>query len=285
MSGWQLTLTHRGAGQIDASDLVPDQLAHLSKDAVASTEVRVGARLLPLSSVFDIDGAGEADKLSILGASQKLQSVGGNMKSGELHVRGDVDARTGANMSGGRLIVDGNAGDYVGAAQSGGRIEIHGDAGDFVAAATPGQRYGMRGGAIVIKGNAGNRLADRLRRGSVFVDGNCGDFAASRVVAGTIVVTGDCGRSPAMGMRRGTLLMTRLMTNSGDESTPFAENLPGYAASAPLTSAFLALLLTSIDDLNGSPDWRQKLRSDSADRWLGDRRVDGRAELLRLQHS
>lgn len=279
MSGWQLTQTHRGAGLIDASNLVPDQLAHLSRDALAGTELRVGTRLVTLSSVFDISGTADADRLSIVDANQKLQTVGGNMKSGELRVQGNVGARAGANLSGGTLIVQGSAGDYVGAAQSGGRIEIHGDVGDFAAAATPGQRYGMRGGAIVIKGNAGNRLADRLRRGSVFVNGNCGEFAASRVVAGTIIITGECGRSPAMGMRRGTLLMT----NSGGSSTPFANDLPGYAASAPLTSAFLTLLLNSIDDLNGSPDWRQTLRSDSAARWLGDRRVDGRAELLRLQ--
>ncbi len=279
MNGWRLTLTHRGAGLIDASELVPDRLASLSKDALARTELRIGSRLVPLASAFDIDGESGANRVSIAAASRKLQRVGGHMKSGELHVDGDAGDLAGVAMSGGTLSVSGSCGDYVGARQSGGRIVIDGNAGDFVAAALPGQRYGMRGGSMFIKGAVGDRLADRLRRGSVVINGSCGDFAASRVVAGTIVIGGGCGRSPAMGMRRGTLV-------SGDAgarlATP-ADALPGYTASAPLTSTFLALLLASIDELTGSGDWRRGLRSDSADRWLGDHRVEGRAELLRLR--
>lgn len=278
MSGWRLTLTHRGAGLIDAAELVPDQMSSLSKDALASQSLRVGSRLRSLGTLFDIDGDIDGDTLTIDAASPKLWRLGAHMKSARLVVNGSVGDLAGASMAGGTLIINGDAGSFVGAQQSGGRIEINGNAGDFVAAATPGQRYGMRGGAIVINGSCGHRTADRLRRGSVLVSGDCGDFAASRVVAGTIVIAGGCGHSAAIGMRRGTLV---LGADSGFSATD-NHALPGYASSAPMSATFLSLLIKSIDDLFGVNSWRSHADINNVSRWVGDRRVDGRAEILCL---
>jgi|GEM_PF-110715 len=285
MSGWTLHLKTNAPGLIDAGPLVPDNLALLDKDALVRVAVSQGSSHVPLGSLFDISGAPGEGQLCIDGAKQKLVRVGAEMRTGHLKIAGSVGDQAGSGMKGGTLSIDGDSGDYLGSDLRGGCIRVSGNAGHFVAGAEPGKRYGMRGGSLIVHGNVGDRLADRLRRGTVIVAGNCGQYAASRVVAGTIVIGGKTGRSLATGMRRGTLLRanSHLTKNSDQESKP---DLPGFEPSGPMSTTFTALLLASIDKLYGNSDWRAHAKknavNDGIERWVGDRRVEGRAELLQF---
>jgi len=276
MSGWTLHFNANPSATVDASQLLPCELASLTKDRLARVQITVGSRHAALASLFEISGEACEDQLTIDNANHRLIRVGAGMKTGHLKVNGSVGYLAGCGMRGGRLSIVGDGGDYLGSGLSGGLIRVSGNAGNFVAGAQPGHRYGMRGGSIIVHGNVGDRLADRLRRGTIIVAGDCGDYAASRVVAGTIVIGGQSGRSPATGMRRGTLFMTssKLKRTSA---------LPGYEPSGPMSTTFAALLFASIDELYGDSNWRAHTGPTSVKRWVGDRRVEGRAELLQSQ--
>jgi len=276
MSGWTLHFNASPGATVDASQLVPGELAALSKDRLARVSIPVGSRHTPLASLFEISGDACEDQLTLDNANHRLIRVGAGMKAGHLNVRGSVGYLAGCGMRGGKLSIDGDGGDYLGSGLSGGHIRVSGNAGDFVAGAQPGHRYGMRGGSVIVQGKVGDRLADRLRRGTVIVAGDCGDYAASRVVAGTIVIGGQAGRSPATGMRRGTLFMTSSTLNR-------TTALPGYEPSGPMSVTFAALLFASIDELYGDANWRADSGATAVKRWVGDRRVEGRAELLQFQ--
>jgi formylmethanofuran dehydrogenase subunit C len=201
-----LTLKERPPERLDLSPLVPQLLAGKAADEIARIGVQTTRRPLLVGDVFRVR-LGDARRIQIEGACDRLDGIGHGMAEGEIVVDGDTGSQAGRLMTGGRLTITGSAGPWAASGMRGGEIEIGGAAGDRLGGPLPGEMAGMGGGVVIVRGDAGERIGDRLRRGTIVVEGRAGAWAGSRMIAGTVVVAGSAGPLPGYLMRRGTLVL------------------------------------------------------------------------------
>lgn len=246
------------------------QLASRADDELSRQPVWQGRTRAQLGEFFTVttQAADGPAAVVVEGDAGRIDALGCAWREGELRITGAAGDYLGAGMTGGRIVCEGRAGALAGCEMAGGRLEVHGDVGDFAAGALPGSMDGMRGGELVVRGSAGQRLADRMRRGMVWVHGDAGDFAASRMVAGNLAIGGRVGEHLAWGMRRGTVLLCSASPVLAD--TFVATRHDFAAAWALMARAFAA---------EGGPFAGTDAGSWPL-RWVGDRSVDGRGEVL-----
>jgi formylmethanofuran dehydrogenase subunit C len=208
-----LTLKERPAERLDLSPLLPHLLAGKTIKEIARIGVQTTRRPLAVGDVFRVR-MGDAQRIRIEDACDRLDWIGHGMSDGEIVVDGDAGSQAGRLMTGGRLIITGNTGPWAASGMRGGEIEIRGAADDRLGGSLPGEMAGMRGGFVIVRGDAGERIGDRLRRGTIVVEGRAGAWAGSRMVAGTIVLAGPAGPLPGYLMRRGTIVLGSAATLS-----------------------------------------------------------------------
>jgi formylmethanofuran dehydrogenase subunit C len=201
-----LTLRERPEQRLDLSPLVPHLLAGKSAADINGIELQTTKIRVTVGDAFRLR-MGDAARIRIEGACDRLDRVGAGMSGGEIAITGDVGIQAGRLMTGGRLIVGGNAGHWAASGMKGGEIEIKGSAGDRLGGPLAGEVAGMRGGLVIVRGNAGARAGDRLRRGTILIDGSAGDYAGSRMIAGTLIVRRKAGVLPGYLMKRGTIMV------------------------------------------------------------------------------
>jgi formylmethanofuran dehydrogenase subunit C len=203
-----LVLTmHAPADQrLDLAPLVPHKLAGMTAAQIERIELHTTRRRVLLADIFHL-GMGDAARVRIEGACDRLDQIGQEMTGGEIEVEGDVGTRAGRLMSGGRLTVHGSVGPWAASGMKGGTLEIFGDAGDRLGGPFAGETAGMRGGIVHVGGSVGERAGDRMRRGTILVEGDAGVYAGSRMIAGTLVVAGRSGALPGYLMKRGTIVL------------------------------------------------------------------------------
>jgi formylmethanofuran dehydrogenase subunit C len=265
MKPLQLSLKSSPAQRLDLSPLVPHVIAGKNLAEIAALEIGTTREKVKVGDVFKLKGAA-SDEIIIEGGSGLFDCAGHEMKTGVLHIDGDVGQNAGRKLAGGTLIVMGSTGHYAGSGMSGGRLEIQGDTGDFLGGPREGEIHGMSGGLLIVRGSAGHRAADRMRRGTIIVEGDAGDWPASRIVAGTLVVAGASGINPGYLMKRGTLVL--------GHASPLP---PTFIDCGPLNSAFLSIFSRALktDSRPGSRLFAMPLR-----RVMGDMAVLGKGEIL-----
>jgi formylmethanofuran dehydrogenase subunit C len=192
--------------RLDLSPLVPHRLAGKTAAEIAKLELQTARHRITVGDIFGLSG-GDAGRIRIEGATDRLDQIGQDMAGGEIVVEGDVGNQAGRLMTGGRLSIKGSAGRWAASGMAGGQIEIIGSAGDRVGGPLAGEMAGMRGGVVVIRGNVGERVGDRLRRGTIIVEGRAGAHAGSRMIAGTLILRRSAGPLPGYLMRRGTIVL------------------------------------------------------------------------------
>jgi len=192
--------------RLDLSPLVPHRLAGKTTAEIGKLELQTGRRRITVGDVFRLSG-GDATRIRIEGATDRLDQIGQDMAGGEIVVEGDVGNQAGRLMRAGHLSIDGNAGHWTASGMRGGYVEIAGTAGDRLGGPLAGETAGMRGGVVVVRGDVGARAGDRLRRGTIIVEGRAADYAGSRMIAGTLVLRRGAGRLPGYLMRRGTIVL------------------------------------------------------------------------------
>jgi formylmethanofuran dehydrogenase subunit C len=208
-----LTLKERPPERLDLSPLLPHLLAGKTANEIARIGVQTTRWPLMVGDVFRVR-MGDARRVHIEDACDRLDWIGHGMVDGEIVVDGDAGSRAGRLMTGGNLTITGSAGPWAASGMRGGTIEIRGDAGDRLGGPLPGEMAGMRGGVVIVRGDAGERIGDRLRRGTIVVEGRAGAWAGSRMIAGTLVVGGSAGPLPGYLMRRGTIVLGSAATLS-----------------------------------------------------------------------
>jgi formylmethanofuran dehydrogenase subunit C len=203
-----LVLTMRAPAdqRLDLAPLVPHKLAGMTAAQIERIELHTTRRRVLLADIFHL-GMGDAARVRIEGACDRLDQIGQEMTGGEIEVEGDIGTRAGRLMSGGRLTVHGSVGPWAASGMKGGTLEIFGDAGDRLGGAFAGETVGMRGGIVHVRGSVGERAGDRMRRGTILVEGDAGVYAGSRMIAGTLVVLGRTGPLPGYLMQRGTIVL------------------------------------------------------------------------------
>ncbi|HML14579.1 MAG TPA: formylmethanofuran dehydrogenase subunit C [Xanthobacteraceae bacterium] len=261
-----LSLRERPAERLDLSPLLPQLLAGKTADEIARIGVQTSRRPLAVGDVFRVR-MGDARRIRIEGACDRLDWIGHGMTDGEIVVDGDAGSQAGRLMRGGRLAITGSAGPWAASGMRGGEIEIRGGAGDRLGGALPGEMAGMRGGVVVVRGNAGERIGDRLRRGTILVEGRAGAWAGSRMIAGTLVVAGAAGALPGYLMRRGTIV---LGAGSGELSPTFTD-----CGRHELTALRLLALFVARYSARAASVLRRPLR-----RFAGDMAVLGKGEIF-----
>lgn len=254
--------------RVDCSPLTPDKLASKSAAEIAAIELASGNRKLRVDSLFDIRGV-DTYQIVFVHSSDKLDHIGGQMKSGSITIHGNAGSYLGFQMRGGDILLHGDAGIFAASGMSGGLLHIEGNVGDFLAAAIVGDRAGMRGGTVIVTGNAGDRVGDQMRRGLVLIEGNTGSYCASRMLAGTIAVLGTVGDYAAYGMRRGTLLLAQKPALHATIKDCGIHTLP-----------FLSLMFKSFGHL---PTAFAQINKNRVQRYAGDVATDGKGEILVLQ--
>jgi formylmethanofuran dehydrogenase subunit C len=192
--------------RLDLSPLVPHRLAGKTTAEIGKLELQTGRRRITVGDVFRLS-SGDATRIRIEGATDRLDQIGQDMAGGEIVVEGDVGNQAGRLMRAGHLSIDGNAGHWTASGMRGGYVEIVGTAGDRLGGPLAGETAGMRGGVVVVRGDVGERVGDRLRRGTIIVEGRAGAHAGSRMIAGTLVLRRRAGRLPGYLMRRGTIVL------------------------------------------------------------------------------
>lgn len=265
------TLKEKLTQRVDLSSLIPDELDGKPLEKIRKIKLAAGKKNVALDSLFEINGT-DTQNIVIKKSSDLLDSIGRNMTTGSIDVRGPVGDRLGQEMAGGSISVKGNAGDWPGTAMKGGRIEISGNAGNFVGGALPGQQQGLKNGMIHIRGNVGDRMGDRMRRGMIVVEGDAGAYTGSRMTAGTIMICGEAGENTGFSMKRGTIILTG--KPKGMSAT--------FNHCGVFELAFLKLIFNS---LANSSRHLKELKHYSAwtERYAGDLAMDGQGELLILQ--
>jgi formylmethanofuran dehydrogenase subunit C len=254
---------------INCAALTPDGLANRTLNEIAALTLHHGKQAVRVDELFDISGHDSAS-LRFLNATQQLDCLGANMRSGRIDISGDAGAYLGFAMKGGEIHCLGNTQDLAACNMQNGLMVIHGNTGDFLGGAAAGLRKGMLGGTVVVKGHAGDRVGDQMRRGLILIEGNAGDYCASRMLAGTIGVLGKVGAYAGFSMHRGTLMLRTqpdlhpTMQACGSHTLPFLNLL--YKSFAPYSQAFASL---------------NTLR---AARWLGDAANKGNGEILIINH-
>jgi len=201
-----LTLRRRPEQRLDVSPLVPDRLIGKTAAEIAAIELQTTHAPVTAGDIFRLQ-MGDAHKIRIENACDRLDGIGLAMTDGEIVVEGSVGIEAGRLMGGGRLTIIGDAGPWAASAMKGGTIEITGNAGDRLGGPRAGETAGMRGGIVVVRGNAGERAGDRMRRGMILVEGGAGRYAGCRTIAGTLVVRRTVGPLPGYLMRRGTIVL------------------------------------------------------------------------------
>jgi formylmethanofuran dehydrogenase subunit C len=265
MKPLHLSLKSSPEQRLDLSPLVPDRIVGKSLAEIAALDLATTKEKVTVGDVFKLKGAA-SDEIIIEGGSDRFDCLGQDMKSGTLHIEGDVGINAGRLMSGGHLIIAGSTGHYAGSCMSGGELEILGNVGNFLGGPREGEIHGMSGGLLIVRGSAGDRAADRLRRGTVVVEGDAGDWPASRIVAGTLVVVGASGINPGYLMKRGTLVL--------GHSAPLT---PTFIDCGPLHSTFTGIFSRAlkVQSRLGSKLFAMPLR-----RVMGDMAVLGKGEIL-----
>ena len=261
-----LTLLQPPSVPLEVSGLTPDALAGREASHVEALETHHGNEKIRLAEFFRVAGRCEGE-IHIEGDLARVKHIGAGMRSGTIHVHGNVGAHLGAGMSGGRILVDGDAGDWVAPEMSGGNIYIRGGAGHLVGSAYRGSGIGMIGGEIIVAGGVRNELGHGMRGGLIAVGGDSGDFTGVNMLAGTIIVLGRLGIRSGAGMKRGTIV-----------SMNEAQILPTFSYSCTYRPVFSRLYLRHVQS-SGLPITDAQVEGRYA-RWCGDAVELNRGEIL-----
>jgi formylmethanofuran dehydrogenase subunit C len=265
---WRLTLRRAPPGALDAAPLQPAALAALDERALAALPLNVANATVALGEWFDVQRH-DGDALELAGETARLDRIGAHLRAGRIVVRGPSGRETGYAMRGGEVEVQGDTGDGLACGMRGGALEVRGSAGDGVGGAACGERQGMRGGRVLVHGDVGAECGARLRRGVILVGGRTGPLCAARLIAGTIVVCGALGDDAGVAMKRGTLI-------AGTASI----SLPaGFEATGEWPMPWLGLLARAWRGLP-APWGTLAASPGTLARAIGDRRVNGRGELI-----
>jgi formylmethanofuran dehydrogenase subunit C len=262
----RLSLVQTPTVPLEVTGLTPDALAGLDAARVESLAAHHGNEKVRLADFFRVEGRCDGE-LHIEGDLSRVKHVGATMRSGLLHVHGNVGAHLGAGMCGGRILVDGDAGVWVAPEMRGGTIYIRGAAGHLVGSAHRGSAVGMTGGEIFVAGRVRNELGHGMRGGLIAVGGDSGDFTGVNMLAGTIVVLGRPGIRSGAGMKRGTIL-----------SMNDAPILPTFSYSCTYRPVFSRMYLRHIQQ-SGLPITDEQIEGRYA-RWCGDAVELNRGEIL-----
>lgn len=200
------SLRRRPDQRLDLSPLVPHLLGGKTAAEIERVELQTTRARVSVAEIFRLR-MGDAGRIRIEGACERLDRVGQAMTGGEVVVEGDVGVQAGRLMTAGRLVLHGNAGPWAASGLKGGVVEIHGTAGDFLGGPLAGETAGMRGGTVFVHGGAGDRAGDRMRRGTIIIEGEVGAYAGSRMIAGTLIVGRRAGALPGFLMKRGTIVL------------------------------------------------------------------------------
>ena len=265
MSALTLSLKKPLQFAINCAALTPDTLVNRTLNEIAAITLYHGKHAVRLDELFDISGNDSAS-LRFLNATEQLDYLGANMRTGRIDISGNTGAYLGFGMKGGEIHCLGNTQDLAACNMQNGLMVIHGNTGDFLGGAAAGLRKGMLGGTVVVKGHAGDRVGDQMRRGLILIEGNAGDFCASRMLAGTIGVLGDVGEYVGYGMRRGTLLLTKKPQMHATLQDCGTHTLP-----------YLSLMFKSFNTL---PSKFAKMNQNRVQRYAGDLANDGKGEIL-----
>ncbi|MCX9025639.1 MAG: formylmethanofuran dehydrogenase subunit C [Candidatus Methanoperedens sp.] len=197
---------------VEAEVINPDIFAGKTTSEIEQLIVWQGAKQLPLSYFFDVEGsAGNAaadTKIIVKGDVSRVKHIGHGMKAGEIVIEGSSGMHVGSEMIGGSILVKGDAGSWAGMEMKGGTLHITGNAGDHVGCAYRGSWRGMNGGKIIIDGNAKSQLGGGMNGGEIRVGGNVENFAGIRMNSGIIVVNGDAIRGVGAEMAGGTFVVS-----------------------------------------------------------------------------
>jgi formylmethanofuran dehydrogenase subunit C len=262
----ELTLLQSPSVPLEVAGLTPDAVATLDAARVAAVEAYHGNEKIRLGDFFRVSGRCEGE-IHIEGDLSRVKHVGAGMRSGLLHVHGNVGAHLGAGISGGRILVDGNAGDWVAPEMRGGSIYIRGDAGHLVGSAYRGAGVGMTGGEILVGGSVRNELGHGMRGGLIAIGADSGDFTGVNMLAGTVIVLGRMGIRSGAGMKRGTIL-----------SMNEAQILPTFSYSCTYSPVFSRMYLRHVQRA-GLPVTDAQIDGRYA-RWCGDAVELNRGEIL-----
>ncbi len=196
---------------IEAEVINPDVFAGKSAGEIEQLIVWQGARQLPLSDFFDVNGSAgstPADtRIAIEGDVPRVKHIGHGMNAGEIVIEGSAGMHVGSEMIGGTILVKGNAGSWAGMEMKGGTLHITGNSGDHVGCAYRGSWRGMNGGKIIIDGSAKSQLGGGMTGGEIHVGGSVENFAGIRMNSGLIVVKGDAIRGVGAQMSGGTFVV------------------------------------------------------------------------------
>ena len=196
---------------VEAEVINPDIFAGKTTSEIEELIVWQGAKQLPLSDFFDVEGSGgtPADtKIIVVGDVARVKHIGHGMKAGEIVIEGSSGMHVGSEMMGGSILVKGDAGSWAGMEMKGGTLHIIGNAGDHVGCAYRGSWRGMNGGKIIIDGNARSQLGGGMNGGEIHVGGSVENFAGIRMNSGIIVVKGDAIRGVGAEMSGGTFVVS-----------------------------------------------------------------------------
>ncbi|MEJ5275617.1 MAG: formylmethanofuran dehydrogenase subunit C [Thermogemmata sp.] len=269
-----LTLEHPPAVPLEAEVISPDRFLGLSPADIAALPVFHGKRQCRLEDFFTVEVVAAAERsgpvapwIEVHGDASRVKWLGRGMSQGRLSVYGAAGMHLGAYMSGGAIEVFGRAGDWVGAEMSGGTIHIHGDAGGQAGAAYRGSSVGMRGGLIVIDGSAGIEIGMRMRRGTIVIRGPVRDFAGLQMTGGTIVLLSGAELRTGAWMARGTIV-----------SLVPLSLLPTFGRCCLYQPTFLSLYARYLQPFGIHLPHGH--RQGFYHRWIGDRSVPGRGEIL-----
>jgi formylmethanofuran dehydrogenase subunit C len=197
---------------VEAEIINPDIFAGKTTSEIEQLIVWQGAKQLPLSGFFDVEGrAGStaADtKIIVKGDVPRVKHIGHGMKAGEIVIEGSSGMHVGSEMIGGSILVKGDAGSWAGMEMKGGTLHITGNVGDHVGCAYRGSWRGMNGGNILIDGNARSQLGGGMNGGEIHVGGSVENFAGIRMNGGLIAVKGDAIRGVGAEMSGGTFVVS-----------------------------------------------------------------------------
>jgi formylmethanofuran dehydrogenase subunit C len=196
---------------VEAEIINPDIFAGKTTSEIERLIVWQGAKQLPLSRFFDVEGsAGSSSaetKIIVRGNVPRVKHIGHGMKAGEIVIEGSAGMHVGSEMIGGSILVKGDAGSWAGMEMKGGTLHITGNAGDHVGCAYRGSWRGMYGGRILIDGNARSQLGGGMSAGEIQVGGSVENFAGIRMNSGLIVVKGDAIRGVGAQMSGGIFVV------------------------------------------------------------------------------
>lgn len=102
-------------------------------------------------------------------------SVGENLMSGLIRVRGDASECAGASSRGGTIVIAGDASLRAGISLKGGTVLVAGDAGNM-------SGFMAQAGTILIGGDAGHGLGDSLYEAVIYVGGTIASLGADAQV-------------------------------------------------------------------------------------------------------